>query len=442
MAAQSEKSYATRAIRLPVQRYLHTESISAFVLLAMTLLALGWANSPWREQYHSLIETHLTLDAALFSIDMSIEKWVNDGLMAIFFFVVGLEIKRELMHGQLSTPRRAALPIVAALGGMVVPAAIYLAFNPSGESMRGWGIPMATDIAFALGVLALLGRRAPQELRVFLLGLAVVDDLGAIAVIAIAYTESIDFRSLAIAGALISIMFASHRLGFSYAVVTAALSLLIWAAVLKTGIHATVAGVVIGALMPSQPNYNQREFGEEAEALIAEYRTAVAAGDRDRAEAIIGSLEELSQGTEAPLERLERLIHPWASYVILPIFALVNAGIDFRGAESEIRFSNSVLIGVSAGLLLGKVAGITLFPWLASKTGAVELPGNVTWKHVIGVGFVAGVGFTVAIFISGLAFEDAGLVTTAKLGILLSSLAAGLAGFLILRFWTRSESES
>ena len=437
MTAQAGKSYVTRAIRLPVQRYIHTESIGAFVLLAMTLLALAWANSPWRESYHSLTHTHLTLDAALFSIDLSIEKWVNDGLMAIFFFVVGLEIKRELMHGQLSTMRRAALPVVAAIGGMVVPAAVYLAFNPSGEAMRGWGVPMATDIAFAMGVLAILGRRAPQELRVFLLGLAVVDDLGAIAVIAIAYTESIDFTSLAIAGALVTVMFASYRLGFGYAVVTAALSLMIWAAVLKTGIHATVAGVVIGALMPSQPNYNQREFGEEADALMAEYHTAIAAGDRDRSEAIIGEMEELSQGTEAPLERLERLMHPWASYVILPIFALVNAGIDFRGAESEIRFSNSVLIGVFAGLLVGKVVGITLFPWAASKLGVVDLPANVTWTHVIGVGFVAGVGFTVAIFISGLAFDDAGLVATAKLGILLASLAAGLAGFLILRFWRR-----
>ena len=439
MTAQAGKSYVTRAIRLPVQRYIHTESIGAFVLLAMTLLALAWANSPWRESYHSLTHTYLTLDAALFSIDLSIEKWVNDGLMAIFFFVVGLEIKREIMHGQLSTLRRAALPVVAAIGGMVVPAAVYLAFNPSGEAMRGWGVPMATDIAFAMGVLAILGRRAPQELRVFLLGLAVVDDLGAIAVIAIAYTESIDFTSLAIAGALVAVMFASYRLGFGYAVVTAALSLMIWAAVLKTGIHATVAGVVIGALMPSQPNYNQREFGEEADALMAEYHTAVAAGDRDRSEAIIGEMEELSQGTEAPLERLERLMHPWASYVILPIFALVNAGIDFRGAESEIRFSNSVLIGVFAGLLVGKVVGITLFPWAASKLGVVDLPENVTWTHVIGVGFVAGVGFTVAIFISGLAFEDAGLVATAKLGILLASLAAGLAGYLILRFWRRGD---
>ena len=441
MTAQAETSYVTRAIRLPVQKFIHTESISALVLLAMTLLALAWANSPWREQYHSLLETHLTLDAAIFSIDLSIEKWVNDGLMAIFFFVVGLEIKRELLHGQLSTLRRAALPVVAAAGGMVVPAAIYLALNPSGEAMRGWGIPMATDIAFALGVLALLGRRAPQELRVFLLGLAVVDDLGAIAVIAIAYTETIDFTTLAVAGALVTIMIASHRLGFGYAIVTAALSLMIWAAVLKTGIHATVAGVIIGAVMPSRPNYNKSEFGKEADALMAEYHTSIAAGDRDGAEAIIGELEELSQGTEAPLERLERLIHPWTSYVILPIFALVNAGIDFRGAEGEIRLDNAVLTGVIAGLLVGKVVGITLFPWLASKFGISELPPNVTWKHVIGVGFVAGIGFTVAIFIAGLAFENDGIVATAKLGILLASLASGLAGYLILRFWRRETAD-
>ena len=437
MTAQAEKSYVTRAIRLPVQKYIHTESISALVLLAMTLLALAWANSPWREQYHNLLETHLTVDAAIFSIDLSIEKWVNDGLMAIFFFVVGLEIKRELLHGQLSTLRRAALPIVAAAGGMIVPAAIYLALNPSGENMRGWGIPMATDIAFALGVLALLGRRAPQELRVFLLGLAVVDDLGAIAVIAIAYTETINMTSLAIAGALVAIMLASHRLGFGYAVVTAALSLMLWAAVLKTGIHATVAGVVIGAIMPSRPIYGRNEFGQEASALISEYHTYSGAGDRDRSEAIIGELEELSQGTEAPLERLERLMHPWTSYVILPIFALVNAGIDFSGAEGEIRLGNSVLTGVIAGLLVGKVVGITAFPWIASKLGIVELPPSVSWSDVIGVGFVAGIGFTVAIFIAGLAFDTDDLVATAKLAILLASLAAGLAGYLMLRFCRR-----
>ena len=441
MTAQAEKSYITRAIRLPVQKYIHTESISALVLLAMTLLALAWANSPWREQYHNLLETHLTLDAAIFSIDLSIEKWVNDGLMAIFFFVVGLEIKRELLHGQLSTLRRAALPVVAAAGGMIVPAAIYLALNPSGENMRGWGIPMATDIAFALGVLALLGRRAPQELRVFLLGLAVVDDLGAIAVIAIAYTETINMTSLAIAGALVAIMLASHRLGFGYAVVTAALSLMLWAAVLKTGIHATVAGVVIGAIMPSRPVYSTSEFGREADALISEYHTFSAAGDRDRSEAIIGELEELSQGTEAPLERLERLIHPWSSYVILPIFALVNAGIDFSGAEGEIRLGNSVLTGVIAGLLVGKVVGITAFPWIASKLGIVDLPPHVTWRDIIGVGFVAGIGFTVAIFIAGLAFANDDLVATAKLAILLASLAAGLAGYLMLRFWRGDAAE-
>lgn len=442
LRAQADRSYVSRAIILPVQKYMHTESIGGIVLLIATVAALGWANSPWREEYHHILEIHLHIDVTLFAVDLSVEEWINDGLMALFFFVIGLEIKREVLYGQLSTLRSAALPAIAAIGGMVVPASIYLLFNLGGDGMRGWGIPMATDIAFALGVLALLGRRIPMELRVFMLGLAVVDDLGAIAVIAVAYTETIDFGQLGITGGLIVAMIAANRLGLRQPAVTAALAFLIWVAVLNSGVHATVAGVLIAGLTPARSMVSREEFANESEALLAEYRTAMVAGDHERADAILGEIEEISQATEAPLERLERLIHPWSSYVILPMFALANAGIEFSHVSLTQAGSSSVTIGVFAGLLLGKLVGITLFPWIASRLGIVALPSGISWLHMAGVALVGGIGFTVAIFVAGLAFEDHNMVDTAKLGILGASLVAGLVGYCVLRFAARSASQS
>ncbi len=406
-------------------------------MLAATIVALAWANSPWYDQYHHILETHLTLDLALFSVDLSAEEWVNDGLMAIFFFVVGLEIKREALFGHFSSPRRAALPAIAALGGMVVPAAVYLAFNVGGEGVRGWGIPMATDIAFALGILALLGRRIPVELRVFLLGLAVVDDLGAILVIALAYTESISFAHLAMVAGLVVVMLVANRIGFSHAAVTAALGFLIWVAMLKSGVHATVAGVIFGLLTSARPHYSRERFAEESEGLIAEYRRALDDGNTESLEAILGELEELAQGTESPMERLERLVHPWASYVILPVFALANAGLHLSGLEFGKVITEGVTLGVVVGLLFGKVVGITVFPWVASRFGIIELPRYVSWGHVMGVGLLGGIGFTVAIFISGLAFTDPNLALNAQFGIMCASALAGLLGYLTLRCVSR-----
>ncbi len=437
LRAQADRSYVSRAFILPVQHYLHTESIGGIVLLIATVVALAWSNSPLNEHYHHILETHLRLNVGLFLVDLTVEEWINDGLMALFFFVIGLEIKREVLFGQLSTLRSAALPAVAAIGGMVVPALIYLAFNLDGDGLRGWGIPMATDIAFALGVLALLGRRIPMELRVFMLGLAVVDDLGAIAVIAIAYTESIDFTQLGIAALLIVATIVANRLGLRQPAVTAALAFLIWVAVLKSGIHATVAGVLIACLTPAMPTFSREEFAEEADALLAEYRTSLVAGDRERCEAILGEIEEISQATEAPLERLERLLHPWASYVILPVFALANAGIEFSVEGLQRAASSSVTIGVIGGLVVGKLVGITLFPWVASRLGIIELPRSISWLHVAGVGLVGGIGFTVAIFVTGLAFDDHAIVVDAKMGILAASIVAGVVGYGLLRFAAR-----
>lgn len=442
LQAQAGISYLARRFRLPVQQYIHTESVGGIVLLFATIAALIWANSPWYDLYHDILETHLAIDLALLEIDLSLHHWINDGLMALFFFVVGLEIKREALFGHFSTPRRAALPAIAALGGMVVPAAIYLVFNFGGEGARGWGVPMATDIAFALGVLALLGPRVPMQLRVFLLGLAVADDLGAIIVIAVAYTESIAFAYLGMVVGLVAITMVINRVGFTHTAVTTALGLLIWVAMLKSGVHATVAGVLFAVLTPSRPPYSKERFAEESEALISDYRQALANGDIERSETILGQLEELSQGTESPMERLERLVHPWSSYVILPVFALANAGLHFSGVTLGDVVTSDVTVGIMGGLLIGKVVGITLFPWVASKFGIVELPLYVSWKSVIGVGFLAGIGFTVAIFISSLAFTDPALILNAQFGIMCASALAGLLGYSILRFVSRPSRTS
>ena len=439
LRAQADHSYVSRAIMMPAQRFIHTEAIGGIALLVATIVALAVANSPLATDYHHILEHHLTLNVGIFIVDLTVEEWVNDGLMAIFFFVVGLEIKREVVHGQLSTLRTASLPVVAALGGMVVPAAIYIAFNigEGGEAARGWGIPMATDIAFALGVLALLGRRIPAELRVFMLGLAVVDDLGAIAVIAIAYTETIDFLQIGLAAGLVVAMLVANRLGMRQPAITAALAFMIWVAVLKSGVHATVAGVLIAVLTPATPTTSGKRFADESEALMAEYRTSLVAGDRERAETALGEIEHLIQTTEAPLERLERLLHPWTSYVILPAFALANAGIHLTGGGFNDALSSNVAIGVAAGLVIGKPVGIVLFPLIASRLGIVSLPFSITWLHVFGVGFVGGIGFTVAIFVTGLAFNAPELVDHGKLAVLGASLIAGILGYLLLRLAAR-----
>jgi len=434
LSRHAERSYFARVFRLPVQSFIHTEAISGVILLAATGAALVWANSPWSDSYHRFWETRLALDVALFQVSKPLEAWVNDGLMAIFFFVVGLEIKRELLYGELSSPGKAALPVIAAVGGMVMPAAIYLAINAGGEAGRGWAIPMATDIAFALGVLALLGRRCPLELRVFLLAVAVVDDLGVIFVIAVAYSESMELVQLGIAAGIVGAVVAANRLGINHSFVTAALGFLLWVAVLKSGVHATIAGVIMAALTPAKASYSRDDFADSSEQLMVDYRQALERDDLERCEVILGHMEELSQGTEAPLERLERLAHPWSSYVILPVFALANAGIEFsRGIISEAAAS-SVTVGLVVALSLGKLSGITAFPWLATRLGIAELPRGVSWGHVVGVGLLGGIGFTVAIFVTGLAFDRADLIEQSKIGILVASLLSGGVGYLVLRF--------
>lgn len=430
---QAEHSYIARHVGLPTQAFVRTEAASGVILLAAAVAAIVWANSPWDESYSDLWETTMTVDVGLFSISEELRVWVNKALMTFFFFVVGLEIKRELVHGELGDLRRAALPAVAALGGMAVPALLFLLLNAGGEGGRGWGIPMATDIAFALGVLALLGRRIPSEVRVFLLVLAIADDIGAIVVVAIFYAESLSFGALGVALVLLGVIVAMRRLGVQGANGYFIVGGLFWVAVLETGIHATIAGVVLGLLAPASPYFTKKTYAESMGTLMTGFREAVAEGDEEKAEMVLGQVEELTEGTEAPLERLERLLHPLTSYAVIPLFALANAGLDLSGGVLQDSISSPVTLGIILGLVIGDPLGIVAFSWVAVRLGITSLPTGMRWAHMVGIGLLGGMGFTVSLFITGLAFEDAELVSEAKVGILAASVIAGLAGYAFLR---------
>ncbi len=436
----AQRAYVSRVLLPPVQEFISREISGGIVLLAAAAVALVWANSPWDDQYFDLWGSILTVDAGIFRISEDLQHWVNDALMAVFFFVVALEIKREVRHGELAGVRLAALPAAAALGGMVVPALIYTAFNAGGDGGRGWGIPMATDIAFALGVLALLGPRIPSQLRLFLLALAIVDDMGAILVIALFYTSDLAVGSLGIAGLLVLAILFMQRLGVRGFAPYALAGVALWVAVLESGIHATIAGVVLGLLTPSTPHLSARTFFDSARGLLRDFRQAFPWQNAERTELLVEEMEDLSRETEAPLERLERVLHPWSSYVVLPVFALANAGISLSGDTVSDAASGSVTIGVMVGLLAGKLTGILCAAWLAVKLRIARLPADVGWHHLAGAALLGGIGFTVSLFITGLAFDDARLTGDAKIGVLAASVAAGLAGYWFLRLVPRPAS--
>ncbi|MCY4624001.1 MAG: Na+/H+ antiporter NhaA [Chloroflexi bacterium] len=424
-----------RALRVPIQNYIHTEEVGAFILLAAAAAALGWVNSPWADSYGSFWHNYISIDIGIFHLHENLGHLVNDGLMAIFFFLVGLEIKRELLHGELSSFRKAFLPTAAAAGGMVVPALVYVAFNgTSGAGAAGWGIPMATDIAFALGVLALLGRRAPAELRVFLLGLAVVDDLGAIGVIAVFYSDAISWSDLGLAIAVFAIIAVCIRLGVRSLGFYVILSIVMWQFLLESGIHATLAGVALAAVVPSKPYIQREVYAAAVEVLLTDYRQAIRDEDNEKAEAITAQIERLSSGTEGPMERLEGQVHPWVSFVILPVFALANAGIVFTSGTLSAALESSVTLGVFVALPVGKAIGVLGATWLAVRLGVSGLPAGVSWAQVLGVGLLSGIGFTVAIFISGIAFSDPAVVDQAKMGVFAASVLAGVVGYVVLRW--------
>ena len=427
-----DRVFVPHRIFRAARTFVGIEASSGIFLLLAAIVALIWANSPWDEQYFDLLHTEIGIDLDFIVVREDLQDWINGGLMTVFFFVMGLEIKRELVHGELSTPRRALLPAAAALGGMVVPALIFVAFNAGGVGADGWGIPMATDIAFALGVLSLLGRRIPFGVKIFLLAVAIADDIGAILVIALFYTSSLDFGALAVAGLLLLGIFAMNRRGVRTINLYIAAGACLWLAVHESGVHATLAGVVLGLLTPARYFYNPQNFVDTAEGLVQRFRHALDSHNEEAQGGILEQIEDLSQGTEPPLERLERALHPWVSFVIVPTFALANAGVVVSGDVVSDALASPVSQGVFLGLILGKVTGIFGFTWLAVRLGLCELPRGARWRHIFGVGLLGGIGFTVSLLVTDLAFTEALLADEAKLGVLVASAAAGVAGFLYL----------
>ncbi len=416
------KPRVERALR-PLLEFLETESAGAVALVAATILALVWANSPLSESYETLWHTPLALRLGDWVLSQDLRHWVNDGLMTLFFLVVSLEIKRELVHGELSGIRKAALPVVAALGGMVVPALIYLAFNPADPEAQGWGIPMATDIAFAVGVVALVAPRIPQAAKVFLLSLAIVDDIGAILVIAVFYTSSLEWLPLAIAAGGAGAMYLLRHIGVRAAPVYLILGVTVWLATLESGIHATIAGVVIGFSTPVRPvledEWDRLKAG--AQRLLQKPTPQEARAAKKRAREVV-----------APGEWLEHLLHPWTSFLIIPVFALANAGLRVDAGAFGDALGGSVAVGIFLGLVVGKPLGICAFTFVALRLGIGTLPEDTSPRDVVGLAALAGIGFTVSLFISDLAFGDETLVSEAKLGILVASIAAGILGAVVL----------
>jgi NhaA family Na+:H+ antiporter len=409
-----------RLLARPLREFLDTESAGGLVLLAATAIALLWANSPLSASYDSLWATELSVRVGPYELALDLRHWINDALMAIFFFVVGLEIKRELVVGELNTAKKAALPAVAALGGMVVPAVIYLALNAGSPGARGWGIPMATDIAFAVGILALLGGRVDPPLKVFLLSLAIADDIGAILVIALFYAGGVTVPGLLVAIAFLLAILGLRRIRVTWLPLYLLLGIGLWLATLSSGIHPTIAGVALGLLAPARPLTRD---SEDAVALDGHE-------DGVTAEAVT-AFKLRAQERVAVTERLALALHPWTGFVVIPLFALANAGVSLRPTGAE-GFSWAVTVGVVAGLVIGKPLGITLFAWVGSRLGMVDLPEGVRWREITGVSALAGIGFTISLFIANLAFSDPGLVEAAKIGILAGSLLASLLGGAIL----------
>ncbi|WHI50118.1 Na+/H+ antiporter NhaA [Microbulbifer sp. MLAF003] len=380
----------------------------------------------------------ISLSAGEWEFSLSLHHWINDGLMAIFFFLVGLELKREFMVGELSDLRQAVLPVMAAIGGMVVPALIYGAFNSGGEAERGWGIPMATDIAFAVGCIALLGNRVPRAVVTFLVALAIVDDLGAILVIAIWYTEQVNLTALIASGCLVVIMWLLKAAGVRRSPAYVFVGVLLWYELYLAGVHATIAGVITAMALPAKPKYDPVAFSTFVKDIIRSFDRCFRPGDKIIAnDALRARVMALGNGVnlaQSPLQRMETRLHTPVGFLVIPIFALANAGIPFDSFTSTTAVINPVTLGVIAGLVIGKLVGIVGATWIGWKLGWGKLPKSANFQHIVGVALLGGIGFTMSIFIAELAFStQADLLIQAKAGILLASVIAGIAGFLVLR---------
>jgi Na+:H+ antiporter, NhaA family len=432
--------FVPRTVVRPLQRMLAHEAAGGVVMLVAAAVAITWANSPWSASYVDLWSTPLRVElGGVLQLDhLSLQAWVNDALMTVFFLLVGLEIKREVVHGELGDLRAVTLPVAAALGGMVVPALVYSWFNAGGPGGDGWGVPMATDVAFAVGVVTLLGTRVPLGAKVFLLTLAIADDIGAIVVIAVFYSGDLSLGWLVVALAGLGLIVALRQLDVQSLAAYLAVGAFVWLALLESGVHATLAGVALGLLTPAWPLRSPRRYPADARRLLSRiersyYDRVLTGAEFEANEVLIAEVARLSVHSTSPLERLERALSPWVALVVVPMFALANAGVSLSGDALAGLVDQPVTVGVVVGLVVGKPVGIVAASWLALRSGVGRLPSGVTWRHMVGLGACGGIGFTVALFVTGLSFTDPLATDAAKVGILAGSLMAGVIGFALLR---------
>lgn len=423
-------------VLIPFQDFFKSKTTGGIILIVNAVAALIWANSPWASAYHAVWDTLFTIGYGHFELSKPLLLWVNDGLMALFFFVVGLEIKREFMVGELSSRSHAVLPIFAAIGGMVVPASIYALINIDSPGAHGWAIPMATDIAFALGILALLGDRVPFQLKIFLTAVAIVDDIGSVLVIALFYTSDIAFYVLFIAAGLLVIAFLGNRMGIRSPFFYAIVGCLLWLAVLKSGVHSTVAGVLMAFTIPARTKCDAEAFHFNATRILDDYKMSAQPGSSVLTNSTMNSallaMQHVAVRAQTPLQRLEHGLHPLVDYAIMPIFALANAGVALSGNIGAV-LTNQITLGTMAGLVLGKPIGIILTVIMLVRLSG-GWPGGMSFRHFLGAGMLGGIGFTMSLFIAGLAFgNNPVMLSTAKTAILGASTLAGIGGFLILR---------
>jgi len=430
----------------PIDSFIHNQSAAGLVLLISTAVAVVLANSPWSHDYQAIWEHTISLQVAGFALERTVHHLINDGLMAVFFFLVALELKREFIGGELSEPRNALLPIAASIGGMAAPALIYLAINEfSGPATAGWGIPMGTDTAFVLGLLALLGKRVPPALKVFFITVSVADDIGSVTVIALFYTSDIEMQKLLLGGIFLVALIAMNVLGVRNVIAYGVVGIAgVWLAFLLSGVHATVAGVLAALTIPARTKIQEHTYVVRLRELADEFeRTessphAIITSEQQH---LIRKIRRMSDHAETPLQRLEQALHPWVVYVVMPLFALANAGIELPASVGDV-LSSPITLGVLLGLVLGKPIGIVGMAFLVSKLGWGRLGQGLTWSHVVGIGVMSGLGFTMSVFINELAFDDLAMQYTAKLGILFASLIAGPLGFVLLRRVSASASEA
>jgi len=423
----------------PTPRFFKKEASSSILLLAATIISMVWANSQIGDTYHHFWHTEISVAFGDYHVSRTLVHWINDGLMALFFFTVGLEIKREILVGELASPKKALLPAVAALGGMLVPGAIYFAFNTGTDYISGWGIPMATDIAFALGAVALFGRRLPSGLRVFLAAFAIADDLGAVLVIALFYTKGIVWHYIFVCIFLTLCLALANLFWIRWTLIYAFLGLAIWFFILGSGVHPTVAGIVVSLFIPARGRYDTDRFLQKVNNLLEEFKCE----EQSCGYSILLNQEHLytvhaielaCHDVETPLQRLLHALHPWVAFLILPIFALGNAGVTLAGISFSEALTHPISLGIVFGLIFGKSIGITLFSFLAVKLRMASLPENVRWSHILGAAMLGGIGFTMSLFISDLSFSAPKIINITKMAILAGSFLSALIGIGFLAF--------